>query len=56
METLRSKNWSMRVEEVAGQPFEAHGRRIVGLGLVVKIKFLKIGLFGLRVFSARLIP
>jgi hypothetical protein len=44
METLRSKNGSMRVEEEAGQPFEARGRRIVAPGLFVKIKILKIGI------------
>jgi hypothetical protein len=56
MEVLRSKKFTMRVEDVAGQSFEAHGRRINAFDLVVKIKFPKIGMVGSVHFLRPLIP
>jgi hypothetical protein len=41
---------------VAGQPFEAHGRRINAFDLVVKIKFPKIGMVRSVHFLRPLIP
>jgi hypothetical protein len=56
MEMLRSKKFTMRVEDEAGQPLEAHGRRINAFDLAVKIKFLKIGMVGSARFLRPLIP
>jgi hypothetical protein len=52
MEVLRSKKFTMLVEDVAGQPLEAHGRSINAFDLAVKIKFLKTGMVGLCIFCA----